>query len=71
MGSYTTVGTVKTFQSTLFLRRATQVSQGINGIGSNFNPRSSCGERPRYNRGNMFWAIFQSTLFLRRATRVH
>ena len=50
MGSYTTVGTVKTFQSTLSLRRATPSLRTGSRLLAHFNPRSPCGERRQLRR---------------------
>ena len=58
------------FLSTLSLRRATAESRCLAGHGSDFYPRSPCGERrpPTPHAGQT--GIFLSTLSLRRATSI-
>ena len=57
------------FLSTLSLRRATEVSGDTWQRGSNFYPRSPCGERLQCNADCNCRNEFLSTLSLRRATR--
>ena len=60
--------TVKTFQSTLSLRRATWQWHDCPGPLWDFNPRSPCGERLAGTYTQVGNWTFQSTLSLRRAT---
>ena len=55
------------FQSTLLMRGATRAGL-INSYVMNFNPRSSCEERPNKKYAVVESAIFQSTLLMRGAT---
>ena len=57
------------FLSTLSLRRATVQFYAMPGMFWDFYPRSPCGERRRYWRGQIEFILFLSTLSLRRATR--
>ena len=57
------------FQSTLLMRRATWSSWPRDTKRPNFNPRSSCEERPKRGVRDIKWMIFQSTLLMRGATR--
>ena len=56
------------FLSTLSLRRATGNPEPGRDLGSDFYPRSPCGERPITCCLHMRHAVFLSTLSLRRAT---
>ena len=58
------------FLSTLSLRRATRKQRAYNVTGTNFYPRSPCGERPIVVRKLHKALKFLSTLSLRRATVV-
>ena len=57
----------KKFQSTLLMRGATSC-QPVHPRPRDFNPRSSCEERPRHSRLDNTRKIFQSTLLMRGAT---
>ena len=56
------------FQSTLLMRGATRPCRENRGADMNFNPRSSCEERPAAEAADIAGTIFQSTLLMRGAT---
>ena len=56
------------FQSTLLMRGATEKVLAIFVVVRNFNPRSSCEERPFYYKDWTGKRRFQSTLLMRGAT---
>ena len=60
-----------TFQSTLLMRGATQEQHPPHRQARNFNPRSSCEERPPWYMGFYRKPGFQSTLLMRGATGTH
>ena len=59
---------LRTFQSTLLMRGATGLHRARRIIWFNFNPRSSCEERPDFRSGSLLTIRFQSTLLMRGAT---
>ena len=57
-----------TFQSTLLMRGATTLGARVYKDANDFNPRSSCEERPPVRRSSTMPSQFQSTLLMRGAT---
>ena len=60
--------TFSIFQSTLLMRGATAVPASMAFSSCNFNPRSSCEERPGRRATTRHFSTFQSTLLMRGAT---
>ena len=57
------------FQSTLLMRGATSTYPPYVCASKNFNPRSSCEERPMHTARALAGTQFQSTLLMRGATQ--